>query len=97
MNPVIDFYNVHQGFCNLAMALLVFGGLARIAFWSDCHGMRISGPLALGLGCMLALALIVWADENGRRIQDLGWWAALVLVQAIFLLLFNSGWKSREM
>jgi hypothetical protein len=49
--------------------------MARLAFWRDRFGTRIAAPLVAGVGLLLTLALLSWARENGRRIQELGPWA----------------------
>ena len=65
MNPLRDIYQANPGLWNLAIALLIFGGMARIAFWRKDVGMRVGGPLAVGLMLLLSFALLIWADDNG--------------------------------
>ena len=79
-------YFQNPGLCNLVIAALVFYGLARVAFWRDEDGLRVGGPLAVGLAGLLTIALLVWADENGRTIQEFGPWAAGIVVGAILTL-----------
>lgn len=83
-------YYQNPGLFHVAIAAAIFYGLGRIAFWSDQYeGLRVGGPLALGLAGLLTVALILWADENGRRIQEFGPWAAGIVVGAILTL----GWQ----
>lgn len=79
-------YYQHPGMWNVAIAGLIFFGLGRIAFSRQDEGLRIGGPLAIGLAGLLTIALIVWADENGRRIQEFGPLAAGIVVGAIVTL-----------
>ena len=96
MNPLTNFYSANQGLCNMAIALLIFGGMARVAFWRDHDGLRVGGPLAVGLGLLLALGFVLWADENRRRITEIGPWGAWLLAQALLLLGMNTWSKSRR-
>lgn len=82
-------YFEHPGLYNVLIGGLVFFGLGRVAFWRDYDGMRVGGPLAIGLAALLTVALIVWAAENGRQIQEFGPWAAGIVVGAIITL----GWQ----
>ena len=79
-------YYQNPGLYNLIIAGLIFYGLGRIAFWREDNGLQVGGPLALGLAGLLTIALIAWADENGRRIQELGPWAAGIVIGAIMTL-----------
>jgi hypothetical protein len=94
---------LHNVYCpnvslfHVVMGLLIFGGLARIAFWRDVDGMRVGGPLAVGLAMLLTVALLLWAEENHRRIQEIGPWAALILIEAILLLAVNARRKAKRM
>ena len=90
MDPLQAFYNANSGWCNVAIAVLVFGGMARIAFWRDSDGLRVGGLLAVGLGLLLAVALLAWASETGRSITDLGPWAAFILLEAIVIMGLNA-------
>ncbi len=85
-----NFYNLHQGLCNAVILVLVFGGMARIAFWREADGLKVGGPLALGLGMLLTVAMLKWARLEGRTISELGPLAAFVLVQAILIM----GWAA---
>ena len=97
MDPVLSFYHANSGVCNAVMALLIFGGMARIAFWRNEGGMQVGGPLALGLGLLLTGAILLWARENSRTLAELGPWALLVMLEAIVLMVFNARRKSKEM
>ena len=90
MDLLHDVYWANPSFWNVVIALLVFGGLGRIAFWSKTEGMRIGAPLAVGLALLLTVALLTWAEENHRCIQEYGPWAAIIVCQAILLL----GWRA---
>jgi hypothetical protein len=68
------------------MGLLIFGRLGRITFGRDRDGLRVGGPLAGGLAALLTIAIIVWAHENGRTIQEFGPWAAGLVCGAIITL-----------
>ena len=72
MDLLQDIYHTHPGFCNAAIALLIFGGMGRIAFWRDQDGLRVGGMLATGLALLLSVALLIWADEHHRCIQEFG-------------------------
>jgi hypothetical protein len=52
MDPLKDVYEAQPGFWNFIIALLVFGGMARLAFWRDRFGMRVAAPLVVGLGLL---------------------------------------------
>ena len=97
MDPLKDVYETRPDFWHFVIALLVFGGMARLAFWRDRYGMRIAAPLVVGIGLLLTFSLLTWARENGRRIQELGPWAVLVLIQAIILVMTNARRKSRHL
>jgi len=79
-------YYQNEGLWNVVIAALVFFGLARVAFWRREDGLRVGGPLAVGLAALLTVAIIVWADENGRAIQEVGPWAAGLIVGAVITL-----------
>jgi len=81
-----DTYYQNPGLWNVVMGLLVFGGLGRIAFWRREDGMRVGGPLAIGLALLLTIAIIVWAAQNGHAIQKIGPFAAGLVVMAIIML-----------
>jgi hypothetical protein len=86
MNFLQDTYYQNPGLWNVVMGLLVFGGLGRIAFWRKEDGMRVGGPLAVGLALLLTIAIIVWAHEKGHTIQEFGPWAAGLVWGAIITL-----------
>ena len=79
-------YYQNPGLYNLIIAGLIFYGLGRIAFWQKDNGLQVGGPLAMGLAGLLTIALIVWADENGRQIDEFGPWAAGIVIGAIATL-----------
>ncbi len=85
-----SFYDQHEGLCNVVILLLVFGGMARVAFWRERDGLWIGGPLALGLAGLLTLALLKWARMEGRTVAEFGPIAAFVVVEAIFIM----GWAA---
>ena len=95
MDPLKDVYDIQPGLWHVVIGLLVFGGMARLAFWRDRDGMRIAAPLVVGLALLLTVAILSWARENGRRIQELGPWAAIVLLQAVILLMTNARRKAK--
>ena len=90
-------YYQNPGLWNFIIALLIFGGLGRIAFWRNQDGLRVGGMLATGLALLLTIALIVWAHENGRVIQEFGPFAAGMIVMAIVILGLRAWTKSREL
>ena len=83
-------YLQHQGLCNTAILILVFGGVGRIAFWREHDGLRVGGPLAIGLAALLTVAMLTWAREEGRSVTELGPWAAFIVVEAILIM----GWAA---
>ncbi len=89
-------YYQNPGLYNVIIGLLIFGGLGRIAFWRKEDGLRVGGPLAVGLALLLTIAIIVWADENHRQIQEFGGWAAGLIVLAIMALGINAWRKSGQ-
>lgn len=97
MSSLIQHYREYAGYWNLAIASLVFAGVARIAFWRERDGTRMAGPLILGLGLLLALGLAIWAEEHGRDIDACGPWALFLLIQAVLLTGFNFWRKTRNM
>ena len=84
------FYDQHQGLCNVIILLLVFGGMARIAFWREHDGLHVGGPLALGLAGLLTVALLKWATAEGRTITEFGPLAAFIMVEAVLIM----GWAA---
>lgn len=89
MDFLRETYYQNPGLYNCVIGLLIFGGLGRIAFWRDGEGLSIGGPLAVGLAILLTLAIMIWADENHRVIQEFGPWAAGIVAGAIITL----GWQ----
>ena len=87
-------YLAHQGLWNTIILVLVFGGMARMAFWREHDGLRVGGPLALGLALLLTLAALQWSREEGRRVAELGPLAAFVLVQAVLTMCWAAFRKS---
>jgi hypothetical protein len=96
MNPARDLYQANPHFWNLVIALLIFGGMARIAFWRNDNGLRVGGPLAVGLMLLLTFALLTWADESGWLIKKYGGWAALLIAEAVLILAINAWRKSKR-
>jgi hypothetical protein len=92
-----EYYYPNQGLCHFVIGLLVFGGLGRIAFWRNEDGLRVGGMLAVGLALLLTIAIIIWADENGRRISEWGSYAAGIVTMAILILGYRAFTKSREL
>ena len=87
---VESYYDLHSGLCNTIILLLVFGGMARLAFWREHDGLRVGGPLALGLAGLLTVALLKWSHVQGRSIVELGPWAVFILLEAILIM----GWAA---
>ena len=83
-------YSQHEGLCNTVILILVFGGMGRIAFWREHDGLRVGGPLAIGLAALLTVAALTWARQEGKSVADLGPWAAFIIVQAILIM----GWAA---
>ena len=84
------FYDRYEGLCNAVILLLVFGGMARVAFWREHDGLHVGGPLALGLAGLLTVALIKWANMEGRTITEFGPLAAFIMVEAVLIM----GWAA---
>jgi hypothetical protein len=89
-------YYQNPGLWNVIIGLLVFGGLARVAFWRNADGMRVGGPLAAGLALLLTIAVTVWAAQNGRAIEEFGPFAAGLVVMAIIMTGVRAWTKSRH-
>lgn len=87
---VETFYEAHSGLCNAVILLFVFGGMARIAFWREHDGLKVGGPLAVGLAGLLTVALLKWARSEGRMITEFGPLAAFIVVEAILIM----GWAA---
>ncbi len=85
-----SFYDLHSGLCNAVVLILVFGGMARMAFWREHDGLRVGGPLAVGLAGLLTVALLKWARVEGRSVIEFGPWAAVILAEAILIM----GWAA---
>ena len=83
-------YDQHAGLCNVVILLLVFGGMARVAFWREQDGLKVGGPLAFGLAGLLTVALLKWSHANGRTIMEFGPLAVFVVVEAILIM----GWAA---
>lgn len=43
-----NLYDTHTGLCNSAILILVFFGMARIAFWREHDGLHVGGPTCRG-------------------------------------------------
>jgi len=97
MNILADIYYPNQSLCHFVIGLLVFGGIGRIAFWRNEDGLRVGGMLAAGLALLLTIAIIIWADENGRRISEWGSYAAGLVTASIVMLGWRAFTKSREL
>ena len=97
MDPILHIYYGNPGLWNTVMALLIFGGLGRIAFWRDTDGLYVGGPLAIGLAMLLSVALLIWARDNQRYIEEFGPWAVFLIIQAILLLGANAWHKARRL
>ena len=97
MDFLHDTYFKNPSLYNVIIGLLIFGGLGRIAFWRNEDGMRVGGMLAAGLALLLTIAIIIWADENGRRISEYGSYAAGLVTMAIIILGWRAFTKSREL
>ena len=89
-------YSTHTGICNTIILVLVFGGMGRIAFWREHQGLRVGGPLAVGLALLLTVALLHWARTEHRTIIEFGPWAAFILAEAIIILAWAAFWKSTK-
>ena len=97
MDFLRETYYQNPGLYNCIIGLLIFGGLGRIAFWRDYDGLRVGGPLAVGLALLLTLAILIWADENNRTIQEFGPYAAGLVVGAIITMGINAFRKSGQL
>ncbi len=97
MDFLHDTYYQNPGLFNVIIGILIFGGLGRIAFWRNSDGLRVGGMLAAGLALLLTIAIIVWADENGRVIQEFGPIAAGMVIMAVIILGLRAFTKSREL
>jgi len=86
MDFLQETYYQKPGLWNVVIGVLIFGGLGRIAFWRRDEGLRVGAPLAIGLAGLLTIAIIVWAYENGRTIQEFGPWAVGLIVLALIAL-----------
>lgn len=96
MNFIQDVYAPNSSLWHFVMAVLIFVGIGRIAFWRDYDGLRVGGMLATGLAMMLTIALLTWAAENHRRIEEFGPWAAALMGWAIIITALNAHRKSRK-
>lgn len=95
MDSLLDLYRCHTDQIDGLLALAIFLGLARIAFWSPRCGFRLSGPLVVGLTGMLSLSLLLWAEKTGHSLIELGPLAALAVAGAVVIMLLNAATNSR--
>ncbi|MFC1735519.1 hypothetical protein ACFL1X_05340 [Candidatus Hydrogenedentota bacterium] len=95
MNSPYDFYLTHSALVDTLVCLAIFVGVARIAFWRRETGFRISGPLVVGLACLLSISLISWAGEHDYRMIDFGPLAVFIVVEAVVILIINAAVRSR--
>ena len=95
MNSLYDFYLSHSEVIDTLICLAIFIGAARIAFWDRREGFRLSGPLVVGLACLLTVSLIWWASEHEYRIVDLGPLAVFIVVETVVILIINVAVRSR--
>ena len=95
MDSLYRFYFAHSSFIDTLVCISIFLGAASIAFWRRDTGFRVSGPLVLGLACLLTISLIWWAGEHNYRMVDLGPLAVFVLVEAVVILIINVAVRSR--
>jgi hypothetical protein len=91
-----NLYAAHEGLCNVVILLLIFGGMGRVAFWREEGGLRVGGPLALGLAGLLTVALLKWASAEGRTVMEFGPLAAIMVVEAILIMGWAAFWKSAK-
>lgn len=89
-------YYQNPGLYNVIIGLLIFYGLGRVAFWRNADGLRVGGPLAVGLGLLLTIALVTWAHDNGRVIQEFGPMAGGLIAGAIITMGINAFRKSGQ-
>lgn len=90
-------YYRNPGLYNVIIGLLVFGGLGRIAFWRNEDGLRVGGMLAAGLALLLTIAIVVWAHDNGRTIDEWGPFGAGLVTASIVMLGWRAFTKSRNL
>lgn len=95
MHSLYDFYFTHSSFIDTLVCLAIFIGMARIAFWQRDTGLRVAGPLVIGLAFLLTISLIWWASEHNYRMLDFGPLAAFIVVEAVVILIINAAVKSR--
>ena len=95
MSSLYGFYLTHSEIIDTLVCLAIFIGAARIAFWDRTEGFRLSGPLVVGVACLLTVSLIWWAGEHEYRIIDLGPLAAFIVLEIIVILIINAAVRTR--
>ena len=95
MHSLYDFYFTHSSYIDTLVCLAIFLGVASIAFGRRGSGFMDSGPLVVGLGFLLTISLIWWADEHNYKMVDFGPLAAFILVEAVVILVINAAVRSR--
>ena len=95
MYSLYDFYFTHSSYIDAIVCFAIFLGTGGIAFWRRDSDFMASGPLVVGLGFLLTISLIWWADEHNYRMVDFGPLAAFILVEAVVILVINAAVRSR--
>ena len=95
MQSLYEFYLTNSSIIDALVCLAIFLGVARIAFWDRHTGFQLSGPLVLGLACLLAISLISWASEHDYGLIDFGPIAAFIIVEAVVILIINAAVRTR--
>lgn len=95
MHSLYNFYFTYSSIIDTLVCLSIFLGVARIAFWRQGTGFRVSGPLVVGLAFLLTVSLIWWAGEHDYRMVDFGPLAVFVMVEAVVVLIISFAVRSR--
>jgi len=90
MEIIINFYNQNAHFLEPLIFILIFAGVAQMAFRG-----RGSAPLIIGLCLLLSFSFLIWARENDWRLQDWGIFGFIIITLSIVLCAVNFILRSR--
>jgi len=90
MELIIDFYQQNSNWLEPLVFILIFFGIALLAFKG-----RGSIPLVVGISLLLSVSFIIWARENGWHLQDWGIFGFILITLSIVVCAVNFVLRSR--
>jgi len=90
MELIIDFYQQNSNWLEPLVFILIFFGIALMAFKG-----RGSTPLVLGISLLLSISFIIWAREHEWHLQDWGIFGFIIVTLSIVVCAVNFVLRSR--